>query len=187
MCMHFKYMIAVCWLTKMGEIDYKVALFLFQITHNCKVVAGYDWSIVFQFLKMRKISLVTHYQVSSKAASLPEGITMSFVPFENFLIHVELSHCSDLLQKHEPSLELQNDEPFGNSVLQSWPGFLWKVLYYPGVCKFLCELTFTNCSLFWGNSYWKVPTNNGKAKSRRRLGHATNQQLSYVSRRHSEN
>lgn len=45
---------------------------------------------------------------------------MSFVPFENFLIHVELSHCSDLLQKHEPSLELQYDEPFRNSVLQSY-------------------------------------------------------------------
>lgn len=107
---------------------------------------------------MRKISLVTHYLVSSKEASLPEGITMSFVPFENFLIHVELSHCSDLLQKHEPSLELQNDEPFGNSVLQSWPGFLWKVLCYPGVFKFLCELTVTNCSLFWGNSYWNQQT-----------------------------
>lgn len=66
---------------------------------------------------------------------------MSFVPFENFLIHVELSHCSDLLQKHEPSLGLQYDEPFGNSILKSWPGFLWKVLCYPGVCKFLCELT----------------------------------------------
>lgn len=66
---------------------------------------------------------------------------MSFVPFENFLIHVELSHCSDLLQKHEPSLELQFDESFRNSVLQSWPGFLWKVFCYPGVFKFLCELT----------------------------------------------